>query len=206
MKPRSGLALALSVGDEIPIDILTVIGAKQAEEAPISFGENAKWFVVCTEVKAEFRASEAARAKGFTVFMPIEKRWKKHARRKKESLLPLMPRYFFVAFDPNKEGWTVLLSINGVEGVLSSATGVPIAVPAEIVEDLQLIESMGQFDETKAVSRMQPGDKLKVVKGPFVDFIVDFIAEYPDKRVEVLLRLFGAERAIKVPVADVRPA
>lgn len=206
MKPKSGLALALSIGDEIPSDILTIIGAKQADEAPISYGESAKWFVVCTEVKAEFRASEAAKAKGFTVFMPIEKRWKKHARRKTETLLPLMPRYFFVAFDPNKEGWTVLLSIKGVEGVLSSATGVPIAVPADIIEDLQLIESMGQFDQTTAVTRLKPGDEVRIVKGPLSGFIASLKEAGPDKRVEVLLSLFGAQRAVKLALADVRPA
>lgn len=206
MKPRSGLALALSIGDEIPIDILTVIGAKQAEEAPISFGEGVHWFVVFTRAKAEFRAADDAQAKGFQVFLPTTERWVNYAKRKNKSRHPLFPRYFFAAFDPSDERWGCLMDIDGVEKILGASGGVPVSVPPALIEDLQLTQDMGIFDETTAVTRLKPGDEVRIVKGPLEGFIASLKEAGPDKRVEVLLSLFGAQRAVKLALADVRPA
>src|SRR5262249_56053552 len=73
----------------------------RAPVLPISFQPGKKWYVVYANIKCEFRAEKGLRAKGYDVFLPRARRWVRHARKKTERVVPLLPRYVFSGFDIN---------------------------------------------------------------------------------------------------------
>lgn len=177
------------------------------ETFPISYPSGVSWFVVRTNIKCEFRAEMGLKAQGYKTFLPVEKVWIRHARRKSEKVRPLFSRYLFVGFDPNKTAWTPIRETDGVESLLVSVSGIPSPVPMKAIETLRGAIEVGVFDETRTGWQgAKPGDPLLLVEGPFRDFVVALKQSLPEKRVEIVLNLFGAERVLKVPLAWVRPA
>lgn len=173
---------------------------------PISYPDGLGWYVVRTQVKCEFRAEMGLKSQGYEVFLPTEKVWIRHARRKEEKTKPLMPRYLFVGFDINKTAWYPIKETNGVERLLISARQIPLKVPDEAIESLRGAIKIGLFDETRTGWQgAKPGDELLVVAGGFRDFIVRLKMARPDKRVDILINLFGGERELTLPLAWVRP-
>jgi transcriptional antiterminator RfaH len=171
---------------------------------PISFQAGKKWYVVYTSIKCEFRAEKGLLAKGYDVFVPRAKRWIRHARKKTERVIPLLPRYLFVGFDVDLMPWYEIRNTDGVEGVLSN-NSIPVAVPAAAVEDLRAMQEIGVFDETTEVLRLSPGDSVKLVKGPFAGHVCTLKSARGKARVEVILALFGRENILRVPLSALRP-
>lgn len=165
------------------------------------------WYVVRTKPKAEFRAAYNLKLAGFETFLPVEKVWIRHARRKEEKTRPLMPRYMFINFNLTATPWAPILMADGVERLLISANHLPVKVPDEAIEELKGLIRVGYYDETKVGWQgARPGDQLLLTKGPFRDFTVALKAVQPRKRVDIILNLFGALRELTVPLAWVRPA
>src|SRR5262249_21998185 len=148
----------------------TIFDRTHAPVLPISFQPGKKWYVVYANIKCEFRAEKGLRAKGYDVFLPRARRWVRHARKKTERVVPLLPRYVFVGFDINLMPWYGIRNTDGVEGVLSNNT-IPVAVPTGAIEDLRAMEEMGIFDETTEVLRLSPGEQVKMIKGPFAGHV-----------------------------------
>ena len=116
--------------------LLTPRGLEPIDLAPISFPAGLGWYVVRTNVKCESRAKSGLISLGYDAFLPVEKVWIKHARRKTEKIRPLLPRYLFVGFDINRTPWQPILDVDGVEKVLISATQIPLKVPNAAIEKI----------------------------------------------------------------------
>jgi len=176
---------------------------ERAPDLPMSFQPGKRWYVVYTNIKCEFRAEKGLLAKGYDVFLPRAKRWIRHARRKKEQVVPLLPRYLFVGFDINLMAWYEIRNTDGVEGVLSN-NSIPVAVPAAAIEDLRAMQEIGVFDETTEVLRLKEGDQVRMVKGPFAGHLCTLKSARGKKRVEVILSLFGRENVLSLPLSALR--
>jgi transcriptional antiterminator RfaH len=177
---------------------------ERAPDLPISFPSGKRWYVVYTNIKCEFRAEKGLRAKGYDVFLPRAKLWIRHARRKKERVVPLLPRYLFVGFDINLMPWYEIRNTDGVEGVLSN-NSIPVPIPAAAIDDLRAMQEIGVFDETTEVLRLKEGDPVRMVKGPFAGHFCTLKSARGKKRVEVILSLFGRENVLCVPLSALRP-
>lgn len=171
---------------------------------PASFQAGKKWFVVYTNIKCEFRAERGLAAKGYDVFLPRARRWIRHARKKTERVLPLLPRYLFVGFDLDLMPWYEIRNTDGVEGILTNNT-IPVAVPTAAIEDLRAMEEIGVFDETTEVLRLSAGDHVRMVRGPFAGRLCTLKSARGKEKVEVVLSLFGRENVLRVPLSALRP-
>lgn len=174
---------------------------------PISWLSGVGWYVVRTNIKCEFRARMGLESIGYKVFLPVEKVWIRHARRKTERVRPLFARYLFVGFDPNLTAWSPIRATDGVETLLCGTDGIPSRVPGGLIEKLKGAVEVGQFDETRnGWQGAKPGDNLQLIEGPFRDLVVQLKMALPNKRVEIFLKVLGTVRTIEVPLAWVRPA
>ncbi|HZP68363.1 MAG TPA: transcription termination/antitermination NusG family protein [Pseudolabrys sp.] len=171
---------------------------------PICWPAGVGWYVARTNIKCEFRAEMGLRSKGYEVFLPREKVWVRHARRKSERERPLFGRYLFVGFDPNLMPWTPIKETDGIECLVMN-NGIPSRLPAGLVEKLRGEIEVGCFDETKAVAKLEPGDEIRITEGPFADFVGKLKVALPKKRVEMLLNLLGGDVCVTIPLAWVRP-
>lgn len=171
--------------------------------APVSFRAGLTWFVVYTNIHCELRAKKGLDALGYATFLPVMKKWIRHARTRAAVERPLFTRYLFVALDPSRDGWFAVRTTHGVERVLAR-DGVPESVPAEAIATLMAAERAGRFDLTRPPAQFQPGEMVAVDGGAFGDFVAEVATPDDGKRVEVLQRLFGRLTRMKIDLARVR--
>ena len=160
---------------------------------------NERWFVAYTLPKSEWKAVLHLCAQGFRTFHPQIRKTIRHARQLKTVRAPLFPRYLFVILDLERDRWLSVRSTVGVSSLFSNRDGRPVPVPIGIVESL-----IERSDDTltRLDSDLVKGQQVRVLTGPFADFIGTLDRLNAAGRVRVLLQLMGTE----VPVALHRSA
>jgi transcriptional antiterminator RfaH len=162
-----------------------------------------RWYVVRTQPNAEMRAAEHLARQEFGVYLPTHLRRRRHARRVETVRRPLFSRYLFVELDAGAR-WRAILSTVGVADLIRAGDA-PMPVPAAVVETLRANERAGAFDETGA-ARLAPGQRVRVLAGPFADFVGRIAALADTERVYVLLDFLGREVRAKLAADTLAPA
>jgi transcriptional antiterminator RfaH len=153
-----------------------------SEGAPAS-----RWRLVRTQPRRELTAEEQLRRQGFEVFLPKTIKTVRHARRLRTQLAAFFPGYLFVSIDLARDRWR---SVNGTFGVshLVMRGETPAAVPAGVVEDL--IGCSDQLGLYRTPSP-QPGQKVRILTGPFSNHIALVQRMDGPGRVRLLLDIMG---------------
>jgi transcriptional antiterminator RfaH len=105
----------------------------------------------------------------------------------------------FLILDLGRDRW---LSVRSTVGVVSlfSCDGRPVPVPEGVVETL--VENTDEANITLFSSGLTPGRSVRILSGPFVDFVGTLERLDDAGRVRVLLEMMGTA----VPVALRRTA
>ena len=177
--------------------------AVTVDPLPASFPAGLAWYVVYTNINCEMRAKRGLDALGLRTYLPLLRKWRRHARRRDKVERALFARYLFVGFDINRDAWYPIRTTHGVESILSR-DGIPESVPAAAIERLMAAEAMGRFDLTREGAMLRPGDKVEVEGGPFGDFVAEVATADDGKRVEILHSLFGRLTRMKLDLVRVR--
>jgi transcription elongation factor/antiterminator RfaH len=157
-----------------------------------------RWFLAHTRPRSELRAEFHLDAQGFRTYLPQVRRTIRHARQLRTILAPLFPRYLFLILDLERDRW---LSVRSTVGVSSLVTceGRPIPVPIGVVESL-IARSDGNVTVIDHV--IVEGQSVRILSGPFADFVGTLERLDDAGRVRVLLEMMGTA----VPVALHRSA
>lgn len=170
-----------------------------------------RWYAVQTNPCCERKAEAGLREHGFTVFLPVETKWKRSRAKQRERVnTPLFTGYLFVGLCPWQSLYHVR-QIDGVRGLVTNGDGEPVEfgmrplinpktgrmilgedgkpIKGHLVYDLQARQAAGEFDHTPAVKcTYRPGDKAKVtLEGPYRDLIGEVITATDAGRVELML-------------------
>jgi transcription elongation factor/antiterminator RfaH len=147
-----------------------------------------RWYVVHTKPRGEVQAIVHLERQGYTVFCPRCHRTVRHARKTKRVLAPLFPSYLFLRLNVSCDPWR---AVNGTRGVarLIVHGETPQPMSYGIVEALQ--SRMSADGATAWTPPFKIGQAVRIVDGPFVEFLGTL--EYLDAtgRVRVLLDLLG---------------
>lgn len=161
------------------------------------------WYVVRTQPNAETRALAHLERQSFRAYLPTYTKRRRHARRTDHVQRALFPRYLFVALDEGS-AWRPILSTVGVSELLRVGDR-PVPVPAGVIDALRQGERDGRFDEAGA-SRFAAGQIVRVLAGPFADFVGRIAALADSDRVYVLLDFLGREVRAKIAADALTPA
>jgi len=163
------------------------------------------WYVVHTEPHGEGKADLNLRRQGFLTYLPRYLRRRRHARRTEIVARPLFPRYVFVAFDRARDRWRSIYSTFGVNHLVLAGEE-PLSVPEEIVAQIRMREGEDGFVVLGLPAGLEPGSKVRLIDGVFAETcgILERIAD--DRRVAILLELFGRKVRVSVPAAIVGTA
>lgn len=148
-----------------------------------------KWYAAKTNPCSETKAARGLLEHGFTVFVPLETKWKRSRAKVRERVnTPLFTGYLFVGLGPWQSLYHVR-QIDGVRGLVLCGQGVPAEINPRFVYDLQARQAAGEFDHTPAVKcTYRPGDKAKVtLEGPYRDLIGEVLTATETGRVELML-------------------
>jgi transcriptional antiterminator RfaH len=171
---------------------------------PASFPLGRAWHVIRTNVNCERRALKGIEALGFPVYMPVERKWVRHARKRERVERPLFVRYLFVHFDVEREHWYPIRATHGVETILCRDGFVPARVADSWVEDFRRAEAAGLFDATIEGAVFEKGSKVQVEEGPFAGLVGEVVRADSKHRIEILLGFLHRAVAVTVPVTAVR--
>ncbi len=160
---------------------------------------NERWFLVHTLPHNERRAQLHLGAQGFRTHFPTIQKTIRHARQLRTVRAPLFPRYVLLILDLGRDRW---LSVWGTVGVSSlySCEDRPVPVPEGIVETL--IENSDEANLALFASGLATGQSVRILSGPFVNFVGTLERLDAAGRVRVLLQMMGTA----IPVALRRSA
>ena len=131
-------------------------------------------------------------------YLPQFQKTVRHARQLRTVRAAIFPGYLFVILDLERDRWLSVRSTVGVSRLFTQ-DGRPVPVPVGIVESL-IEQSDG--DLTRLDAGLVKGQQVRILSGPFADFVGTLERLDAAGRVQVLLKMMGAA----VPVALHRSA
>ena len=166
-----------------------------SEHNPSRLTDGERWYVVYSQPHREFYAQTQLAAQGFHSFLPRYRKTVRHARKLTTVNAPFFNRYLFITLDLGRDRWR---SVNGTFGVTSLISDgmFPIPVPPGIVESLISISDADGF--VKPGGGLQPGERVRILTGPFAEQIGELVRVDGARRVRVLLQLLGGAVAVSM--------
>jgi transcription elongation factor/antiterminator RfaH len=162
-----------------------------------------RWFLVHTQPKGECKAELHLGAQGFRTYLPQIQKTIRHARQLKTVQTPLFPRYVFVILDLERDRWLSVRSTVGVSRLFTTQDGRPVPVPVGIVE--ALIEQCNG-NVTRLDTGLVKGQHVRILTGPFADFVGTLERLNGAGRVQVLLELMGTAVPVSLHRSALAPA
>ena len=162
-----------------------------------------RWFAVHCRPQREAGALAQLQFQGYRVFMPVCWKTMRHARKLKTVRAPLFPRYLFVALDPNRDRWRAIKGTFGVCGLVM-ADAKPQPVPRGVVEKfMALTDNKGimRFD-----SELAEGQPVRLLNGPFSEFVGELEQIDDAGRVRILLKVMGGQVPVWSEANSIAPA
>ena len=161
---------------------------------------DSNWYLAQLKPNGLARASVNLERQGFAPFCPFRSRVKRVGSRLKTVRDPLFPGYIFVRFNPRTTQWRKINATYGVSRLVALRANTPTPVPKDLVDNLVAASGPdGCLDNAPAFA---VGDNVRVVSGPFVDFLGTVDGLPGPQRVSVLLDMMGQSVRAKFKAQD----
>ena len=141
-----------------------------------------KWYALYVRSRYEKRAHELLLEQGVLSFLPLLDTWKQWSDRKKKVSEPLFRGYLFVNIEMRREK-IMVLDTEGVVKFIGIGKTPSVIFQRDIDWLKQLVMEPDAVHRT--VSSMPPGQRVKVLAGPFKDFEGVVVKEGRESRLEV---------------------
>jgi transcription elongation factor/antiterminator RfaH len=155
-----------------------------------------RWYVASAKVGRELQARGNLARQGYDVFLPVQRKTVRHARRQTDKLVAYFPGYMFIRLDLDRERWRPIENTVGVLRMIRSQA-VPSAAPLGLVEQL-LSRADSQGVVAPDGSGLRPGQAVRIAHGPFSEQIAVVDRMSGEHRVRVLLSLMGQELPVEI--------
>ena len=163
---------------------------------------NERWFLVHTLPKSEWKAVLHLGAQGFRTYFPQIEKTIRHARQLRTVRAPLFPRYLFVTLNLERDRWLSIRSSVGVSNLFTQE-GRPVPVPVGIVESL-IKQCDGNV--TRLDTHLVKGQHVRILSGPFAEFVGTLERLDEAGRVQVLLEMMGTSVPVTLHRSALSPA
>lgn len=198
-----------SMEEELNEDKLAEQAAAEAEvqaqeEAKKAKNNEKRWYIVHTysghenkvKVNLEKRIEYMNMGeKIFRIEVPQKTVTQIKGGKKQEREEKIFPGYVLVEMIMDEDSWYVVRHTAGVTKFVGSAKRPIPARESEIKKILHRSSSQTQKIELD----VKAGDKVRIVSGPFADFIADIIEVYPDKsKLRANVSIFGRETPVEL--------
>ena len=178
--------------------------AQAEEEAKRAKKNQKRWYIVHTysghenkvKVNLEKRIEYMNMGeKIFRVEVPQKTVTQVKSGKKQEREEKIFPGYVLVEMIMDEDSWYVVRHTAGVTKFVGSAKRPIPAKDSEIKKIINRSTSTTQKIELD----VKAGDKVRIISGPFADFIADIIEVYPDKyKLRANVSIFGRETPVEL--------
>ena len=155
-----------------------------------------EWFILQFKSNAHHQANKNLNQQGFETFLPLHDTTSRNASRFISAKRPLFPGYMFIKFDRSESKWHKINNTYGVSRLVTFNTTLK-SIPDTFVYNL-----MKRYDlsgNILPIQKLKKGDHVKILKGPFADFIATVEKYEADQRIWILMDLMGRETKIQTP-------
>lgn len=163
-----------------------------------------QWFVVHTKPRQEALALEHLERQEFEVWLPRASVTRRLRGQWVERVEPLFPRYLFLHADVDVTDISPVRSTRGCSTLVRMA-GQPAAVPDAVVEWLMATAEAdsGLHRIGRSMrARLEVGEKVRVVEGPFEGAEGMLEAVRGEERAVVLLKVLAESARVTLPMAQ----
>ena len=162
-----------------------------------------EWFVLQFKPNSHYQASKNLNQQGFETFLPLHNSTTRKSSRFISTKKPLFPGYMFITFDRTENDWH---KINNTYGVLKLVTfnSKLKPIPTIFIDNLMMrYDLSGKLLPTKKLNK---GDQVKVLEGPFADFIATVETYETEQRIWILLDLMGRKTKMQTSSDTLQPS
>jgi transcriptional antiterminator NusG len=136
----------------------------------------------------------------FRVLVPMEKEMEIKNGKKKATLKKVFPGYVLVEMIMADDSWYVVRNTPGVTGFVGPGSK---PIPLSKSEITHILKQMG-MDDPKPRIDFSVGEKVRVIEGPFANFVGSIEEILADRRkVKVLVSMFGRETPVELDYLQV---
>ena len=193
------------LNEDIQAEKEAAAAEEQAKEEAKKAKKNQKrWYIVHTysghenkvKVNLEKRIEYMNMGeKIFRVEVPQKAVTQMKGGKKQEREEKIFPGYVLVEMIMDEDSWYVVRHTAGVTKFVGSAKRPIPAKDSEIKKIINRSTSTTQKIELD----VKAGDKVRIISGPFADFIADIIEVYPDKsKLRANVSIFGRETPVEL--------
>ena len=135
-----------------------------------------EWFILQFKSNSHHKASKNLNQQGFETFLPLHDTTSRKLSRFINASKPLFPGYMFVRFNKAETEWHKINSTYGVSRLITF-NSILYSISTSFIDSL-----MKRYDlsgKLLPMQKLKKGDKVKVLKGPFANFIAT-VEKYED--------------------------
>lgn len=191
--------------EQLNEDLLAEQAEAQAEDEAKEAKKNQKrWYIVHTysgyenKVKVNLKKRIEYTNMGDKIFrieVPQKTVVQMKGGKKQEKEEKVFPGYVLVEMIMDEDSWYVVRHTSGVTKFVGSVKK-PIPVKESEIKRI-LHRTSSQVEKVEL--DVKPGDKVRIISGPFADFDADIIEVYPDKsKLRANVSIFGRETPVEL--------
>ena len=155
-----------------------------------------EWFILQFKSNSHHLAAKNLNRQGFETFLPLHDTTSRKLSRFMSTSKPLFPGYMFIKFDRAESEWHKINNTYGVSRLITFNSLLK-SIPTKFVDSL-----MKRYDSSGKlipIQKLKEGDRVKILKGPFADFIASVENYESEQRIWVLMDLMGRTTKIQIP-------
>ena len=177
-------------------------------------GQDRHWYVIHTYSGYENKVktnllhrieSMDMQDKIFQVIVPTEEEIEVKEGQRRTVERKIFPGYLLVEMINTDESWSVVRNTPGVTGFVSAQDekGRPIPTPLDEEEVKAILKRM-RAETPRVKVGLNKGQSVRIIDGPFTDFIGLVEDVYPDKgKVRIMVSFFGRETPLELDFLQV---
>ena len=155
-----------------------------------------EWFILQFKSNSHHLAAKNLNRQGFETFLPLHDTTSRRTSRFINTSKPLFPGYMFIRFNRAESEWNKINNTYGVSRLITFNSLLK-SIPTSFVDSL-----MKRYDSSGKllpIVKFKKGDNVKVLTGPFADFIATIEKYEADQRIWILMDLMGRKTKIQTP-------
>ena len=155
------------------------------------------WFILQYKPNSHHKAAQNLYRQGFETFLPLHDTTSRKASRFITSTRPLFPGYMFITFDKTESDWHKINNTYGVSRLVTF-NSILKSIPKTFIDNLMMRYDLS--GKLLPIKKLKKGDQVKVLKGPFANFVATVETYETDQRIWILMDLMGRKAKIQTPL------